>query len=146
MDMKDKDSNILDTIGHRDGMTVPEGFFEDFARRMEGLLPENPDAEQTRVLAPKTVWERIRPFVYMAAMFAGIWCMLKMFTLMSTSPVDLSIDNNKILTEALSDDNFIYDNFIDEINQNEIFDEMYDDSIGVDDFMEMDSLMQSPMN
>lgn len=146
MDMKDKDSNILDTIGHRDGMTVPEGFFEDFARRMEGLLPENPDAEQTRVLAPKTVWERIRPFVYMAGMFAGIWCMLKMFTLMSTSPVDLSIDNNKILTEALSDDNFIYDNFIDEINQNEIFDEMYDDSIGVDDFMEMDSLMQSPMN
>lgn len=82
----------------------------------------------------------------MAAMFAGIWCMLKMFTLMSTSSVDLSIDNNKILTEALSDDNFIYDHFIDEINQNEIFDEMYDDSIGVDDFMEMDSLMQSPMN
>lgn len=65
---------------------------------------------------------------------------------MSTSSVDLSIDNNKILTEALSDDNFIYDHFIDEINQNEIFDEMYDDSIGVDDFMEMDSLMQSPMN
>ncbi len=67
--------------------------------------------------------------------------MLKMFTLMSTSPVDLSIDNNKILTEALSDDNFVYDHFIDEINQNEIFDEMYDDSIGVDDFIEVDSLV-----
>ena len=64
-----------------------------------------------------------------------------MFTLMSTSPVDLSIDNNKILTEALSDDNFVYDHFIDEINQNEIFDEMYDDSIGVDDFIEVDSLV-----
>ena len=60
---------------------------------------------------------------------------------MSTSPVDLSIDNNKILTEALSDDNFVYDHFIDEINQNEIFDEMYDDSIGVDDFIEVDSLV-----
>ena len=139
--MKDKDNNISDRIGRRDGMTVPEGFFEDFARRMQAELPENPDAENTRVLAPKTFWERVRPFVYMAAMFAGIWCMLKMFTLMSTSPVDLSIDNNKILTEALSDDNFVYDHFIDEINQNEIFDEMYDDSIGVDDFIEVDSLI-----
>lgn len=139
--MKDKDNNILDRIGRCDGMTVPEGFFEDFARRMQAELPENPDAENTRVLAPKTFWERVRPFVYMAAMFAGIWCMLKMFTLMSTSPVDLSIDNNKILTEALSDDNFVYDHFIDEINQNEIFDEMYDDSIGVDDFIEVDSLI-----
>lgn len=139
--MKDKDNNILDRIGRRDGMMVPEGFFEDFARRMQAELPENPDAENTRVLAPKTFWERVRPFVYMAAMFAGIWCMLKMFTLMSTSPVDLSIDNNKILTEALSDDNFVYDHFIDEINQNEIFDEMYDDSIGVDDFIEVDSLI-----
>lgn len=139
--MKDKDNNILDRIGRCDGMTVPEGFFEDFARRMQAELPENPDAENTRVLAPKTFWERVRPFVYMAAMFAGIWCMLKMFTLMSTSPVDLSIDNNKILTEALSDDNFVYDHFIVEINQNEIFDEMYDDSIGVDDFIEVDSLV-----
>ena len=139
--MKDKDNNILDRIGRCDGMTVPEGFFEDFARRMQAELPENPDAENTRVLAPKTFWERVRPFVYMAAMFAGIWCMLKMFTLMSTSPVDLSIDNNKILTEALSDDNFVYDHFIDETNQNEIFDEMYDDSIGVDDFIEVDSLV-----
>lgn len=139
--MKDKDNNILDKIGRRDRLAVPEGFFEDFARRMQAELPENPDAENTRVLAPKTFWERVRPFVYMAAMFAGIWCMLKMFTLMSTSPVDLSIDNNKILTEALSDDNFVYDHFIDEINQNEIFDEMYDDSIGVDDFIEVDSLV-----
>ncbi len=65
--MKDKDNNILDRIGRCDGMTVPEGFFEDFARRMQAELPENPDAENTRVLAPKTFWERVRPFVYMAA-------------------------------------------------------------------------------
>ena len=143
MDMKDKDSNILDTIGHRDGMTVPEGFFEDFARRMEGLLPENPDAEQTRVLAPKTVWERIRPFVYMAAMFAGIWCMLKMFTLMNPANVDLSIDKNHILTEALGDDNFVYDYIIDDINDRELFEEMFDDSISVDDMVPVDSLPDS---
>ena len=61
--------------------------------------------------APQTFWGRVRPYVYMAAMFAGIWCMFKMFTMMSNTSTDLSIDNNKILTEALSDDNFIYDHF-----------------------------------
>lgn len=138
-----QDLNPLQQVGRMDGMTVPDGYFRGFAERMASELP---DKQPAVVEMPRSLWQKTRPYIYLAAMFAGIWCMLKMFTLMSTSPVDLSIDNNKILTEALSDDNFIYDNFIDEINQNEIFDEMYDDSIGVDDFMEMDSLMQSPMN
>lgn len=138
--MKEKNYDILESAGRRDGMTVPEGFFDAFADRMQNQLPENPDAERpvTTVLS-RGVWDRIRPFVYMAAMFAGIWCMLKMFTLMGDHPVDLSIDNNEILTEALSDDNFIYEHFVDDINQREIFDTMYDDSIDVEDIDILDS-------
>lgn len=133
--MKEKENDISGKWGRHDGMTVPEGFFEDFARHMEEILPANPDAEGTRVIPARTLWDRVRPFVYLAAMFAGIWCMLKMFTLMGTSEVDLSVDNNKILTEALSDDNFIYDHLIDDITEREIIDEMYDDSIAVDEFI-----------
>lgn len=138
--MKERNYDILESAGRRDGMTVPEGFFDAFADRMQNLLPENPEAERpaTTVL-PRGVWDRIRPFVYMAAMFAGIWCMLKMFTLMGDHTVDLSIDNNEILTEALSDDNFIYEHFVDDINQREIFDTMYDDSIDVEDIDILDS-------
>ncbi|MBD5224975.1 MAG: hypothetical protein HDS68_03275 [Bacteroidales bacterium] len=141
--MKEKNSDILERAGHRDGMTVPEGFFDAFAERMQSALPENPAAERTAQVLPRSVWDRIRPFVYMAAMFAGIWCMLKMFTLMGDQHVDLSIDNNEILTEALSDDNFIYDHFVDDINQREIFDTMYDDSIGIEDIeiLENDSIL-----
>ena len=67
-------------------------------------------------------------------MFAGIWCMLRMFTMMSGTSTDLSIDNNKILTEALSDENFVIDHVMDDINERELLDEIYDDSIDVSEF------------
>lgn len=115
-------------------MTVPEGFFESFAEQMAAKLPENPDAEHPVVLRPKTTWQRLRPYVYLAAMFAGIWCMLKMFTLMTPAAgVDLSIDNNSVLTSALSDDHFIYDYINDDISSREVWEEMYLDSIDVEE-------------
>ncbi len=94
------------------------------------------------MIPPKTVWERIRPYVYMAAMFAGIWCMLKMFTLMNPADVDLSIEGNRIMTEALGDDNFVYDYIIDDINDRELFEEMWDDSITIDEMPPVDSLSE----
>ena len=129
-----KESDILEKAGGKDGMTVPEGFFESFAEQMAAKLPPNPEAEGTVLLRPKTTWERLRPYVYMAAMFAGIWCMLKMFTLMTPSAgIDLSIDNNKVLSSALSDEHFIYDYINDDISSREVWEEMYEDSIDVDD-------------
>jgi len=130
--MKDKDSNILGKIGRRDGMIVPDGFFDNFARRMQAELPDNPDAEHTRVIAPKTVWERIRPFVYMAAMFAGIWCMLKMFSLMSSPADPLSIESYPELADALGDEQFMKEYVADELNQWDLIDELSDDYVDLD--------------
>lgn len=124
-------------------MTVPEGFFEDFAAKMEAMLPERPEAEQPRRIEHRTTWQRVCPYVYMAAMFAGIWCMLKMFTMMGPGNIDLSIDKNHILTDALSDDNFVYEYIIDDLNDSELFDEMYNDSISVEDFTPVDSLVDT---
>lgn len=138
-----KGDDILKKINRNDGMTVPEGFFENFAAKMEAMLPERPEAEQPRRIEHRTTWQRIRPYVYMAAMFAGIWCMLKMFTMMGPGNIDLSIDKNHILTDALSDDNFVYEYIIDDLNDSELFDEMYNDSIAVEDFTPVDSLVDS---
>lgn len=139
--MKEKDSDILKRVARNDGMTVPPGFFEDFAARMSASLPENAEAEGTAIVIPRrTVWQRIRPYAYMAAMFAGVWCMFKMFSMMSGSGVDLSIENNQVLTEALSDDSFVFDHFMDDINEDEIWDDMYNDSITVDDFLPAEEL------
>ena len=77
--MRTDKENILDIIGRKDGMTVPDGYFADFQARMEALLPVNEQAETPREIeAPRSFWDRVRPFVYMAAMFAGVWCMVKM--------------------------------------------------------------------
>lgn len=138
-----KGEDILKKINRKDGMTVPEGFFEDFAAKMEAMLPERPEAEQPRRIEHRTTWQRVRPYVYMAAMFAGIWCMLKMFTMMGPGNIDLSIDKNHILTDALSDDNFVYEYIIDDLNDSELFDEMYNDSISVEDFTPVDSLVDT---
>lgn len=134
--------DILNSIGRRDGMTVPDGFFEDFAKRMEASLPYRREAEEKPAVPHLTAWNRMRPYVYMAAMFAGIWCMLKMFSLMAPGGVDLSIEGNQVLTEALSDENFIYDYLIDDINDREIFDEMFDDSISIEDMVPAESLTE----
>lgn len=138
-----KGEDILKKINRNDGMTVPEGFFEDFAAKMEAMLPERPEAEQPRRIEHRTTWQRVRPYVYMAAMFAGIWCMLKMFTMMGPGNIDLSIDKNHILTDALSDDNFVYEYIIDDLNDSELFDEIYNDSISVEDFTPVDSLVDT---
>ena len=69
--------------------------------------------------------------------------MLKMFTMMGPGNIDLSIDKNHILTDALSDDNFVYEYIIDDLNDSELFDEMYNDSISVEDFTPVDSLVDT---
>jgi hypothetical protein len=139
--MKTETDNILEKIGRKDGMTVPDGYFADFQAKMEAMLPFQEDVETAKkIQAPRSFWGRVRPYVYMAAMFAGVWCMVKMFSMMSPSSVDLSIDNNEVLTKALSDDNFIYDYLRDDVSDREWLEEIYLDSISVDDMIPADSL------
>ena len=71
----DKKSDKLTKIGTDAGFKVPEGYFADFAEKMANALPEK------QIQEPKkpTRWMRIRPYVYMAAMFAGVWCMMYLF-------------------------------------------------------------------
>lgn len=139
--------NILTQINHKDGLTVPEGYFDDFATKMVNALPHRDEAESpdTIILPTPNLWTRIRPYVYMAAMFAGIWCMLKMFSLMGAPDADLSIDKNQVLTEALSDDSFVYDYIINDVNARELMDEIYDDSISVDELLYIEEDTQLPL-
>lgn len=69
------DKHILDKVDHKDGLTVPEGYFADFVKQMAASLPEN-DLESSQsestLKAPRTLWHRIRPYVYMAAMSPDI--------------------------------------------------------------------------
>lgn len=130
--MKDE-KHILEQLGHRDGMTVPEGYFADFAARMTASLPVTEFEQSASAPAyapPRTWWHRIRPYAYMAAMFAGVWCMLKMFTMISGS-ADQYPQPSPVLAEALNNDAFMREYVLDDLNQWDLVDEMMDDGFDV---------------
>lgn len=78
--MKEKD-DILSKIGKDAGFKVPENYFSDFAEKMAKSLPE----QNIKPLPKPSTWHKIRPYVYLAAMFAGIWCMMYIFNGISTA-------------------------------------------------------------
>ncbi len=131
--MKKEDKDILSKIGRNDGMKVPDGYFADFARRMAEELPQRPElAQMASGVPPRSLWERVRPYVYMAAMFAGVWCMLKMFTGISTGNSLTPMENNPIMAEAFSNDDFMNEYVLDDVSDRDVMDEMMQDGISAD--------------
>ena len=104
--MKREDSTILNKYGKDPGFKVPENYFEDFNKRMVEMLP---DVEITPVDVKPTMWQRIKPLVYMAAMFAGVWCMIQVFSNFTNSG---NLDSVRAVAEKLQDDKENVDDFI----------------------------------
>lgn len=136
--MKDKENTqltgILAKADRRTGMTLPEGYFEEFVNRMQSQLPEaeweKPVDEST---VKRSVWQQVRPYVYLAAMFAGVWCMMQMFGLGIKSSSSLSVGQNPELTQALNDQRFVEDY-------------VYETDYPADDSELMDNLYQTGFN
>ena len=103
--MKHEDSTILNKYGKNPGFKVPENYFADFNQRMAEMLP---DVEITPVDVKPTMWQRLKPLVYMAAMFAGVWCMMSVFSHFSNTS---NLQNVRAVAEQLHDDSNI-DEFI----------------------------------
>lgn len=73
--MKKEETDLLKRCGTENPFTVPEGYFERFTEQLMEKLPER-EAQ----LAPKlTLWTRVKPWVYMAAMFCGLMLSVRMF-------------------------------------------------------------------
>lgn len=120
-----ENNDILDRIGRRSGMTVPEGYFDSFVAKMSESLPDT--AMQQPDIEPKrSFWHRMRPYAYMAAMFAGIWCMMKMFGLLSGPGPDLTdINNYPGVMTALNDITFVNDYIYPSVDQYELMEDLY---------------------
>ena len=73
--MKKEETNLLNRCGKENPFKVPEGYFENFAGQLMDKLPEKAPVEAPDI----TLWMRIRPWVYMAAMFCGIMLMVRTF-------------------------------------------------------------------
>lgn len=135
----EKKSDILSRVDHRSGMTVPDGYFADFAARMEQSLPQRQSLPSLDA-RPRTLWQRVRPYCYMAAMFAGIWCMLRMFTMMGGGSTDLSIDNYPGVSTALADERFVKDYIVPSVDEYEFYENLYDqEDMTPEEFFDFDA-------
>lgn len=77
--MKDRKHISLDDIGNKLPFTVPENYFKQFTAQIDGQIS----------VKPVPVINLLRPWIYMAAMFVGLFLMGK---------VSLSVyQNNKIV-------------------------------------------------
>ena len=67
--MKEED-NIRKKIGTENPFQVPEGYFDTVVADVMSRLPEKEETTEEPQRQP-TTWQRIKPWLYMAAMFAG---------------------------------------------------------------------------
>lgn len=126
-----KNDKILPQFGHNDGMTVPDGYFAEFAADLKAKLPDRPELLAPPATATRTWWQRLRPYAYMAAMFAGVWCMLKMITMITSTGIQ-PLDSNPVIAEAFNNDAFVNEYVISDLNQWDIYDEMMADGLNPD--------------
>ena len=121
--MKQDDSTLLKKYGKNPGFKVPENYFEDFNKRMTEMLP---DVEITPVDVKPTMWQRVRPLVYMAAMFAGVWCMMQVFSNFVTSD---NLDGVRAVAEKLQDEENLDDFIMSGVSDYDIIN--YEDSVAM---------------
>ena len=84
-----QEEQIIQKYGKDSGMRVPEGYFADLEKNIMHKLPPYPEKAPTVAL---NRWHRIKPYVYLAAMFCGIWLMMKVFHT-ATQPLSMSLEN-----------------------------------------------------
>lgn len=66
--MKEEDK-ILKKIGTENPFRVPDGYFENLTSEVMNRLPEK--EKLTAVQTEPTMWQKVRPWLYMTAMFIG---------------------------------------------------------------------------
>jgi len=71
-----KEENILRKVGTGNPFRVPDHYFEHFTQELMNKLPEK---EPIPTMPEITLWQRVKPWLYMAAMFVGIMLSVRLF-------------------------------------------------------------------
>lgn len=102
-----EDTELKNRIGKENPFKVPEGYFENIVPEIMKQLPEAEVQEEVEV----TMWERMKPWVYMVAMFCGL--MFGLRVMMNDRPVSTGINAGDVsMTDSVQG---IPDEYIDPI-------------------------------
>jgi len=113
--MIDTEKNIIEKLRDRQPFLVPESYFEDFTDDLMRRLPKK-IAPESKVIS---IYDRIKPWLYMAAIFVGIIILINVYNKTSTISEDRY---NNVLSAVRVD---VEDS--DDADFLEIFEEMYVD-------------------
>lgn len=90
---------LLKDIPKVNPFKVPDAYFENFSG---GVMLQIPDVEQGNPMKIN-LWHRVRPWVYMAAMFTGIALMVRLFVGSPAQPAVKSYSSGGLNLTSLSD-------------------------------------------
>lgn len=94
--MKTK-QNILEQLKDKEPFKVPEGYFDDLTNNIMQNLPEK-EVEETEPESV-TMWDRLRPLLYLAAVFVGLGFFFK-----TVMPKDYDEQSKQLMVEKQSED------------------------------------------
>lgn len=94
-----EEKRILRKIGTKNPFTVPEGYFDSFPQELMEKLPEK---EPLLSVSEPTLWQRVKPWIYMTAMFCGIMLSVRIFV--GEPPKQEEFPITYIEAESLSDE------------------------------------------
>lgn len=122
----DKKRILLEDLIKVDPFKTPEGYFENFTT---GIMSQLPNVVREDLISVNW-WHRVRPWVYMAAMFTGIALMLRLFT-GSPMPVgtkNYALEGLKLTSSSDIDDFYRY-------YEDELARLAYDDTFYLSDYV-----------
>lgn len=89
-----EETNLFKKVGTKNPFKVPENYFEDFSSELMSRLPEK---DSLPALQEPTLWQRVKPWLYMTAMFCGIMLSVRLFV---GTPEK---DNFPVITQTMID-------------------------------------------
>ena len=75
--MNTKLGKIVDSYKTDTPFRVPEGYFARFNEEIMNRLPEKTETPATKTIS---MWDRAKPLLYIAAMFAGVYFSITLLT------------------------------------------------------------------
>ena len=114
----DKKINTLEEIGNKNPFKVPEGYFEGLSDRIMSQLPERVNESPKK----RSLWVRVQPWMYMAAMLCGITLVLN---LVVGSPRQSNSQGLNLISSADMEDFYQY-------YEEQLMNSIYNDAIYID--------------
>lgn len=99
--MKEEDI-LLKKLGKEDSFKVPGGYFENLTSEVMNKLPEKEKVVFKE--EPVSTWTRLKPLLYMVAMFVGAALIIRVASSDRKSVADIDVAATEIETEVISDE------------------------------------------